>query len=363
MYFYILLSTLLLDKYAWALVSLLDLILQAYHFVGSKNNRTMSMVKGNALGVGGGGSSFEPFLLLRFHADSLAIFDEVECNLREGTLQTSTGGGFGGDKSWTIHDHWSAAVITLSVWKGVREFLTGCLWQCECLTGCLWISDWVSVNIWLGVSDWPGVSKYVTGCQRISDWGFDWVLVNIWLGVSKYLTGSQCVSDCLSGNIWLGVCEHLTGCWWVSDWVLVNIWLCAGYNVSIVFDLEKIPDNWEEMVQKAALLKRNCFASVFEKYFGFQEEGLEGKKRAVVHYRDDETMWVYCCNSMCRYQRCPCCCQAIPFYPFLSISGSCSHCCVVVFCCILVWHFFHMFPYLYCSCFKLCVIQRLIYFF
>ena len=63
-----------------------------------------------------------------------------------------------------------------------------------------------------------------------------------------------------------------------------------GYNVSVIFDLEKVPDNWEEMVNKAALLKRNCFASVFEKYFSYQEEGIEGKQRAVVHYRDDETM-------------------------------------------------------------------------
>lgn len=40
------------------------------------------------------------------------------------------------------------------------------------------------------------------------------------------------------------------------------------------------------------MLKRNCFASVFEKYFKFQEEGKEGEQRAVVHYRDDESMWV-----------------------------------------------------------------------
>lgn len=40
------------------------------------------------------------------------------------------------------------------------------------------------------------------------------------------------------------------------------------------------------------MLKRNCFASVFEKYFKFQEEGREGEQRAVVHYRDDESMYV-----------------------------------------------------------------------
>ncbi|KAL4221899.1 Actin-related protein 2/3 complex subunit 2 [Mactra antiquata] len=65
-----------------------------------------------------------------------------------------------------------------------------------------------------------------------------------------------------------------------------------GYNVSVVFDLENIPSNWEEQVQKAGLLKRNCFASVFEKYFAFQQAGESGKERAVIHYREEETMYV-----------------------------------------------------------------------
>lgn len=46
------------------------------------------------------------------------------------------------------------------------------------------------------------------------------------------------------------------------------------------------------MVKKAGLLKRNCFASVFEKYFEFQQQEKEGEKRAVIHYRDDETLYV-----------------------------------------------------------------------
>lgn len=65
-----------------------------------------------------------------------------------------------------------------------------------------------------------------------------------------------------------------------------------GYNVSLVFDLENIPDDYQDTIQKAGLLKRNCFASVFEKYFEFQEKGEEGHKKAVIHYRDDETMYV-----------------------------------------------------------------------
>ncbi|KAL5007359.1 hypothetical protein ScPMuIL_016165 [Solemya velum] len=65
-----------------------------------------------------------------------------------------------------------------------------------------------------------------------------------------------------------------------------------GYSVSLLYDLDKVPANHEEVVKKAGLLKRNCFASVFEKYFEFQAKGESGHKRAIIHYRDDETMYV-----------------------------------------------------------------------
>lgn len=64
----------------------------------------------------------------------------------------------------------------------------------------------------------------------------------------------------------------------------------SGYSVSLQIDLEKIPSNWEELVKKIGLLKRNCFAAVFNKYFDFQERGEEGHQRAVINYRSDETM-------------------------------------------------------------------------
>ncbi|XP_061922650.1 actin-related protein 2/3 complex subunit 2-B-like [Entelurus aequoreus] len=57
----------------------------------------------------------------------------------------------------------------------------------------------------------------------------------------------------------------------------------AGYNVSLLYDLDALPGNKDEVVHQAGMLKRNCFASVFEKYFKFQEEGKEGERRAVVH--------------------------------------------------------------------------------
>jgi hypothetical protein len=40
------------------------------------------------------------------------------------------------------------------------------------------------------------------------------------------------------------------------------------------------------------MLKRHCFAGVFEKYFAFQEAGAAGNRRAIIHFRDDETMYV-----------------------------------------------------------------------
>ncbi|KAI6187294.1 Arp2/3 complex 34 kDa subunit [Aphelenchoides besseyi] len=66
----------------------------------------------------------------------------------------------------------------------------------------------------------------------------------------------------------------------------------AGYNASLVFNLEQLPVDFKPLIEQASLFKRNCFASVFEKYFKFQEQGQEGKERAVINYREDETMYI-----------------------------------------------------------------------
>lgn len=63
-----------------------------------------------------------------------------------------------------------------------------------------------------------------------------------------------------------------------------------GYNVSVLLDMENIPEDWEDIVKKVGLLKRNCFASVFERYFRLQEDGDVSHKRAVINYRQDETL-------------------------------------------------------------------------
>ena len=68
-----------------------------------------------------------------------------------------------------------------------------------------------------------------------------------------------------------------------------------SYDVTVQVDLDKnaIPDDWEQsIVAKIGYLKRNCFAAVFEKYFAFQEAEEDGQEAAVIHYRDDETMYV-----------------------------------------------------------------------
>lgn len=64
----------------------------------------------------------------------------------------------------------------------------------------------------------------------------------------------------------------------------------TGYNVSLLYDLENLPSDYKAAAKQASLLKRNCFASVFEKYFKFQRNEESGRSIAVIHYRDDETM-------------------------------------------------------------------------
>ena len=78
------------------------------------------------------------------------------------------------------------------------------------------------------------------------------------------------------------------------------------FNVTLSVDLKALAtaEDSEVTIKKIALLKRNCFASVFEKYFEFQElkhdqkendsgnQTEEMQKKAVIHYREDETMYV-----------------------------------------------------------------------
>ncbi|CAH8636260.1 unnamed protein product [Schistosoma rodhaini] len=65
-------------------------------------------------------------------------------------------------------------------------------------------------------------------------------------------------------------------------------------SVTLCIDLEKLPSDHNQLAHKCGLLKRNCMAAVFEKFFEYQikSNADSGSKRAVIHYRDDETMYV-----------------------------------------------------------------------
>ncbi|XP_066932361.1 probable actin-related protein 2/3 complex subunit 2 [Clytia hemisphaerica] len=66
----------------------------------------------------------------------------------------------------------------------------------------------------------------------------------------------------------------------------------SGYDISLLVNLEALPPNSDELIKKIGLLKRNCFASVFERYFDFLEREEDSKEKAIINYRDDETMYV-----------------------------------------------------------------------
>ena len=73
---------------------------------------------------------------------------------------------------------------------------------------------------------------------------------------------------------------HVLRKWWIWEYILIHLSLSLSLSLPILT---------EEWATKVALLKRNCFAAVFEKYFDLQVKGGE-KSTAIVHYRDQETM-------------------------------------------------------------------------
>eukprot|EP00118_Oscarella_pearsei_P024665 m.306551 g.306551 ORF g.306551 m.306551 type:complete len:299 (+) comp41340_c0_seq1:54-950(+) len=66
----------------------------------------------------------------------------------------------------------------------------------------------------------------------------------------------------------------------------------SGFDVTLLYDLPTLGADKEAVIKSASLLKRNCFASVFEKYFDAQGKGEVDGAQAIIHYRDDETMYV-----------------------------------------------------------------------
>uniref|UniRef100_A0A0K0E4C7 Arp2/3 complex 34 kDa subunit n=1 Tax=Strongyloides stercoralis TaxID=6248 RepID=A0A0K0E4C7_STRER len=65
-----------------------------------------------------------------------------------------------------------------------------------------------------------------------------------------------------------------------------------NYNITLLYDLQDIVSNYEEVINEASLIKRNCFAALFEKFFKLQQSNITTKEQAIIHYRDDETLYV-----------------------------------------------------------------------
>eukprot|EP00116_Pleurobrachia_bachei_P000082 sb/3460344/ len=65
-----------------------------------------------------------------------------------------------------------------------------------------------------------------------------------------------------------------------------------GYDVTLRYELASLPEDKESVAKKASLLKRNCFAAVFEKYFKMQEEESPSSEMATVHYHEEEAMYI-----------------------------------------------------------------------
>ncbi|OON17708.1 Arp2/3 complex, subunit p34-Arc, partial [Opisthorchis viverrini] len=66
----------------------------------------------------------------------------------------------------------------------------------------------------------------------------------------------------------------------------------TGQSVTLAIDLDKLPENHAALARKCALLKRNCMASLFTKFFDLHANAGPTTPgiRAVIHYRSDETL-------------------------------------------------------------------------
>ncbi|KAJ3197275.1 hypothetical protein HK101_004756 [Irineochytrium annulatum] len=65
----------------------------------------------------------------------------------------------------------------------------------------------------------------------------------------------------------------------------------TGFDVTIRVDLERLPEDKEDLIKKLSLLKRNAMAAPFEAAFDAQ---IEGKNTSLmtIHYRDEEAIYI-----------------------------------------------------------------------
>ncbi|KAJ3109844.1 hypothetical protein HDU97_000074 [Phlyctochytrium planicorne] len=64
-----------------------------------------------------------------------------------------------------------------------------------------------------------------------------------------------------------------------------------GYDVTLKIDLERLPDDREELIKKLSLLKRNALAAPFEYAFNAQME-KRSTGLMTIHYRDEEAIYI-----------------------------------------------------------------------
>ncbi|KAF7259400.1 hypothetical protein EG68_03437 [Paragonimus skrjabini miyazakii] len=69
----------------------------------------------------------------------------------------------------------------------------------------------------------------------------------------------------------------------------------SSQSVTLIIDLDNLPEDHSQLAHKCALLKRNCMASLFVKFFDLQPQ-VDPKSdgtRAVIHYRPEETIYIH----------------------------------------------------------------------
>jgi len=66
----------------------------------------------------------------------------------------------------------------------------------------------------------------------------------------------------------------------------------SGFDCSVLVDLETLGDDAAAVINEVARLRRNCFAAVFEYFFKKYEAKDTDGESAMIHYRDQETMYV-----------------------------------------------------------------------
>lgn len=66
----------------------------------------------------------------------------------------------------------------------------------------------------------------------------------------------------------------------------------SGYDCSVLVDLETLGADAAAVIDQVARMRRNCFAAVFEYFFKKYEAKDTSGEAAMIHYRDQETMYV-----------------------------------------------------------------------